>query len=205
MSFGLHLISCGLLLLILLLANSSQLHVGAVATCPGLVSAGVAGKPQCTAACQAATCNALATFFHTTYDPSATLFKSWRQQFGWEGLLSKNCSQILAAGPNPVDGTPAYCSWYGVTCCSLPGVLMKYCNVSNSLMQLRIGVNGLNGRVDDPNFMQSIVQLHSCGLVSLVVPGNALSGSMTDAWGDLVNLQAMDICKYQQQQLSDYS
>jgi len=28
---------------------------------------------------------------------------------------------------------------------------------------------------------------------------------LTDAWGDLVNLQAMDICKYQQQQLSDYS
>jgi hypothetical protein len=72
---------------------------------------------------------------------------------------------------------------------------MKYCAVSNSLMQLKLVVNGLNGSVDDPNFMQSIAQLHSCGLVSMSLPGNALSGSMTDAWGELTNLAVLDICK----------
>eukprot|EP00775_Hariotina_reticulata_P005596 gene5596-5834_t len=72
---------------------------------------------------------------------------------------------------------------------------MSYCAVSNALMQLKIGVNGLNGSVDNPAFMESISQLHSCGLGSLLLPGNALSGSMTDAWGDLVNLQMLELSK----------
>eukprot|EP00775_Hariotina_reticulata_P004431 gene4431-4686_t len=54
-------------------------------------------------------------------------------------------------------------------------------------------VNGLAGRVDDPSFITGILQLHHCGLVNLSLHSNALSGSLTDEWGQMSHLEALDL------------
>jgi len=107
-------------------------------------------------------------------------------------LLNSSCSQILS-NPNPLDGSPAYCSWLGITCCSRPAVVKGYCTDSNALKEVKLEVNGLQGAIDDPAFMQSLAQLHACGLISLSLAGNSLSGSMTDDWGQLTNLASLNL------------
>eukprot|EP00775_Hariotina_reticulata_P005277 gene5277-5512_t len=64
-------------------------------------------------------------------------------------------------------------------------------------MELKLDVNGLYGNVSDPTFLQSIAQLHACGLTSLSLSGNELSGSLTDDWGELSNLAALSLAHNQ--------
>jgi len=118
-------------------------------------------------------------------------------QQGWLGSAVAEKLQPDIVYPNPVDGSPAYCSWLGITCCTRPAVLGKYCNQSNVVVGLQLEANGLQGRIDDPAFMASIAQLHVCGLIRLSLFGNALSGSMVESWGDLSNLVYLDLGKLQ--------
>jgi hypothetical protein len=69
------------------------------------------------------------------------------------------------------------------------------CHASDSVMELKVDVNGLHGNVSGANIMRSIAQLHACGLISLSLQGNELSGSLTDDWGELSNLTALSLGK----------
>eukprot|EP00775_Hariotina_reticulata_P007361 gene7361-7572_t len=81
----------------------------------------------------------------------------------------------------------------------LPGsqaaLSVSACSALNTVTEIKIEVNGVNGSVEDPAFMQSVVQLHDCGLVSLSLHGNALAGSITETWGNLTNLMSLNLAK----------
>lgn len=165
-------------------------------TCPGLEP----GTWECTADCQQATCSALAAFFRSTYNASNTAIKSWRNRQGWEDLLTKTCEEITSR--TTADGKwPSYCDWYGITCCT--GIApppawpsftpLPACTLLKTIEGINVQVNGLNGSVSDDAFQQSIAQLHACGLVRLELSGNALTGSLTNIWGDMVNLTTLNL------------
>lgn len=71
--------------------------------------------------------------------------------------------------------------------------MMGLCPMINVLMELKLEVNGLNGSISDPAFEQSIAQLHACGLISLELAGNALSGTFSNYWGEFRNLWALNV------------
>lgn len=148
---------------------------------------------DCTAPCQRETCEALASFFKSTYNATTPHLTSWRNKKGWEAVLQQNCSEILATPA--ADGSPSYCSWPGVTCCDSASQLSFGCKHLHALTALQLNVNGLNGSVSDPTFQQSIAQLHACGLTTLELQGNALSGVLDDSWGLLTNLQTLILGK----------
>lgn len=180
------LCSCALLLCLLNVSIvTTTLAVSSV--CPGLQ------QGVCTGACQTATCSALARFFSSTFVESRQGLetKSWADDTGWEITRTQSCQQILAA-----KGTiPSYCSWYGVTCCSAEDVAQQDCSGLNTVVELKVPVNGVNGSVADPTVVQSILQLHACGLKHLSLPGNDLSGSIGSDWGMLSNLTVLDLGK----------
>lgn len=161
-------------------------------TCPGLVPISPTAY-ECTRDCQHTTCEALTDFFTSTYQSSSTMFQSWPRRQGWEALLTQNCSQILAA--STLMG-PTYCSWPGVACCTRIWKSMGLCNSTNTLFALRLEVNGLVTNINDVIFQHSIAQLHACGLTNLTMPGNALSGSLTNVWGNLTQLVSLNLGRY---------
>lgn len=194
------------LLLIAAFLSSVQAADRAIATgsttCPGLQLDPVSGIVECTAECQQRTCAALATFFIFSYSPSNPALRSWRNRQGWETTLTQSCDDILAL-PG-YGGMPSYCGWYGITCCTSapaffnPFALVNYpaCSVLKSVTEINLQVNGLKASIADIAFQQSIAQLHACGVMRLVLPGNSLSGSLTDFWGDLSNLTALNLGEY---------
>ena len=114
------------------------------AACAGLVASPLSGV-VCSAPCQQATCAALRAFFNSTYNTSSPLLNSWRIKDGWDVLLTETCSQITA---NVLaDGAASYCGWFGVTCCSPELQYLGYCNATNTVMGIKLEVNGLNGSV----------------------------------------------------------
>lgn len=157
--------------------------------CPGLMQQHDSDILNCSTVCQQTTCDALQTLFKSTYNASTPYLKTWRNRQGWEAMLQQNCSQILAEATK--KGTPAYCSWHGITCCR--SLFRPYCNATNAVAAIQLDVNGLNGSVLDLSFQQSLAQLHACGLISLQLAGNALSGSLDAFWGRLLNLRVLNI------------
>lgn len=160
--------------------------------CPGLVQVS-SGSSDCTVPCQQATCAALTAFFNATYNASADLVASWSNKYGWEAALMQNCSQIVAA---TVDGAPGYCTWHGVTCCSGLLQYLGICSANNAVIEVKMEVNGLVGSIEDLALQQAIAQLHDCGMVSLSMLGNTLSGSLTSFWGQLNNLKFLNLGKW---------
>eukprot|EP00878_Enallax_costatus_P047112 GHUV01057509.1.p1 GENE.GHUV01057509.1~~GHUV01057509.1.p1 ORF type:complete len:552 (+),score=103.69 GHUV01057509.1:2259-3914(+) len=193
MSSSENLYCCIVCVLICLLAGQQRPVAAAnsVYTCPGLVQ--ISSQTVCTAPCQQATCTALAAFFNSTYNGTNPTIKPWRFRNGWSDLEIQSCSQLVAA--TPIGGLPAYCSWFGLTCCTPPLAAAGYCTNLATVLEVKVEVNGLNGSIEGPDFQQSIGQLHACGLKSLTVTGNALSGSLTDFWGQLVNLNVLGLAK----------
>lgn len=176
-------------------------------TCPGLEpSTTEPGTTICTVPCQQAVCTALTAFFQSTYNPGNPSIRSWRNRQGWESTLTRSCSDIVTAPA--ADGLPTYCGWHGVTCCTGAASLSFWqlstvnslgrnvtCSNQGAVYELNLQVNGLNGSVTDETFQQSLEQLHACGLSRIILPGNALSGSLTDFWGNLVNLTGLSLGK----------
>lgn len=177
------LLSC----LVLAAAVSSQ-PVGLIPpVCPGLQ------QGICTESCQSAICAALSSFFKSTFNESrrGVATKSWAIQTGWNLTRTQSCKQILSAR----SSRPSYCSWYGVTCCAQEAIAEQQCKAVHSVAELKMQVNGINGSVDDPAVMQSMLQLHACGLTRLVLQGNDMSGSLSPAWGFMTNLTVLDLGK----------
>lgn len=152
--------------------------------CPGIEPS--PSSIVCTAACQEATCTGLTQLFFSTNDGRAPQSVTWRKIHGWDSLLTNTCNQTLAVLAG--DGTPNYCTWYGVSCCTVALRDMGYCLVVNSVLSLELDTNGLIGDIENPLFQSSIAQLHACGMLDLTLTGNTLSGSLTDFWGGLTNM-----------------
>lgn len=170
------------------------------ATCPGILPASLVLDAQpnatvCTADCQLATCHALLAFFTATQNQEDPGTGVWRTSDGWQDALTRSCDQLLGSVGQREE--PAYCSWYGVSCCNPLLQLAGFCQSTNSVLEIKLEVNGLVATVEGPSLQQSILQLHACGLRNLSLNGNALSGSLTDYWGQLVNLQVLDLGKPQ--------
>lgn len=169
--------------------------------CPGLEQSTSSGMMECTRSCQQTTCAGLHNFFNSTYNTSNPEIRSWRYKDGWEALLTQTCDEILATPTD--DGLPSYCGWFGVACCPgeplpvapMPAPAFEICNTVNSVTQLDLQVNGLNGSIAAESFQQSVAQLHACGMTRLILTGNALSGSLTDFWGELGNLTVLNLGK----------
>eukprot|EP00882_Tetradesmus_deserticola_P019987 GHRQ01021538.1.p1 GENE.GHRQ01021538.1~~GHRQ01021538.1.p1 ORF type:complete len:216 (+),score=58.65 GHRQ01021538.1:258-905(+) len=181
---------------VLLLCLSSAQHAagapraGIPSSCPGLQ------QGVCTAACQLATCTALADFYTSTFNPDKPWdTKPWADKQGWELTESRSCQQLLA-GPARV---PSYCSWNGVSCCDPAGLAEKQCSYVQSVSELKVQVNGLNGTLGSPGIINNLLQLHACGLTRLSLQGNDLTGSMTPEWGLMTNLLVLDLCEFRQQ------
>lgn len=145
-------------------------------SCPGVYD------QRCTLDCQLATCRALASFYRATYNPS----QPWQHDIGWRTTNNSSCEDQLLSGP-------VYCDWEGIQCCNAEMVEAHRCNALNAVKALDLQVNGLNGSISNPAFMNSILQLHSCGASKLQLQGNDLSGSLSSSWGQLVNLTYLDL------------
>lgn len=145
--------------------------------CPGVFDR------VCTPECQTAVCRALASLYRVTHNPS----QPWQHDSGWSSTVSSDCESLTLAGP-------VYCQWDGVLCCTPNMLHEKHCSAVHSIKALDLQVNGLNGSVDDPEFMNSLLQLHACGTRKLQLQGNDLSGQMSSsAWDKLVNITYLDL------------
>lgn len=140
----------------------------------------------CGPLCRKATCEALLDFYDSTY--SAKVPESWAIRENWETAVGRKCTEILRA---PAHAPPEYCKWYGVLCCWDS----TRCRAQYTVMGLAIPVNGLTGNISSPNFLQAVAQLHECGLSQITLDGNNLYGSLSDDWGEFLNLTELTIGK----------
>lgn len=146
--------------------------------CPGLQGL------VCGTACQQATCKALATFYEAT-----TVEMEWADSGGWQALRGTSCAELVLGG----SSAPAYCAWLGVSCCDAGGAAAGRCIAAHAIDDLTITVNRLNGSIAEPPFMDSLVQLHACGLRGVDLEGNELSGTVSARWGELTNLRRLSL------------
>lgn len=140
----------------------------------------------CGPLCRKATCEALLDFYNSTN--TAEVSHSWAIKEKWETALGRKCTDILRA---PVHSPPEYCQWYGVVCCWDS----TKCGVLYTVMGLALPVNDLTGDISSPKLLQAVAQLHGCGLNQLTLDGNNLYGSLTNDWGQFVNLTEFNIGK----------
>ncbi|WIA21067.1 hypothetical protein OEZ85_005388 [Tetradesmus obliquus] len=157
--------------------------------CPGVTS-GV-----CEEQCQLHVCKQLAAFYKATNNINP-VNGPWDEEAGWEQTSQKNCSQLLAAAARSSSSSssaPAYCSWFGVTCCSAAVSAAGRCSPVNAVAGVDLPLNNLNASISDDSFMAPLLQLHGCGLTVANLEQNCFDGSMTDAWGKMVNLRHISL------------
>lgn len=170
------LLACLLVGSIITLADGQQNGTAPI-SCPGVF------EQVCTTDCQTAVCRALSSFYRATYNAS----QAWQHQKGWNLTANQSCEELL------VNGT-VYCHWDGVQCCTPEMARKRECTIVHAVRGLDLEVNRLNGSVDNSVFMNSLLQLHACGISKLQLQGNDLSGNMSSpAWGQLVNLTILDL------------
>jgi hypothetical protein len=165
-----------------LLADNSSTG-DALPECPGIESGGT----LCGAACQVAVCEALEKFYVATLNRT----REWYVQDGWELLQTRHCVELLAAAP--AGAAPVYCSWTGVACCTPDAMRAGACWSINSVANISITVNFVNGSISNPSFLRAVGALSVCGLVQLDLEGNELSGVLEPRWGQLRNLTVLNL------------
>lgn len=166
-------------------AGSPQAEFPPPPTCPG-IRGGV-----CTLPCQRATCDALAAFFRLTFNESSP----WHRPETWEVIKTVPCSRIIpssGSGGQP----PAYCKWYGITCCDPQASGAGLCGPVHSLANLTLTADSLNGSYSNPAVMDALEQLHACGMVVLDLESNDMSGEMNGRWGRFTNLTVLNLGKH---------
>lgn len=150
------------------------------ASCPGVQNA------TCGLACQAATCRALVGFTGATYNASYSGLSRYR---GWTGTVS----DCLAHTTNSTAQLAGFCSRYGVECCAGADFARGECGIRGAVTGIVLEVNFLNGSISDPMLLAALSQLHACGLTKLVLQGNDMSGTLSDAWGNLTQLTYLNL------------
>ena len=147
-----------------------------------------AGGTLCGAECQVTVCQALEEFYVATLNRT----RQWYVQDGWELLQTRHCVELMAAAP-PSAAPPVYCSWTGVGCCTPAAMRDGACWSINSVANISITVNFVNGSISDDRFMHAVGALSACGLVHLDLEGNELTGSMQPRWGRMRNLTVLNL------------
>lgn len=122
--------------------NASKPQAKLAGKCPG-VSAGVCQLP-----CQLYTCKQLAAF----YFHSNNITDGWDEERGWRTTQSMPCERLIA----PKAAAPAYCSWFGITCCKAADVAAGECSVVHSVLVIEMPLNNLNVSVSDPKWLRTV-------------------------------------------------
>lgn len=155
-------------------------------SCPGLVGG------ACKLPCQRVTCEALGTFFRLTFNKSLP----WEQPQTWNITLVQPCEKIIPArvpGQQP-PRRPAYCSWYGISCCSPAEKAAGSCPIVDGVANISLASDSVNGSLSDGAFMDALEQLHACGLVGLDLEANDMSGEIDgERWAKLTNLKVLNL------------
>ncbi|WIA08451.1 hypothetical protein OEZ85_007888 [Tetradesmus obliquus] len=140
------------------------------------------------------TCEALQTFGRALGQ------STWFRSTGWQDVPATAtpataCQAYLSGSKPDAAASPAYCSWYGITCnsttysttCATGGP------AAQGIRSVELTNNNVIGRVDDPAFLQAIQQLHDCGLKELVIGGSSfgLLGTLSPAIAALDKLQVL--------------
>jgi hypothetical protein len=114
----------------------------------------------------------------------------------WSVFDSKACGELVRRSAPPPDGPPpAYCSLWGVRCCTpqlraAGGCRGPYGSVTN----ITIKADSVNGSVSDPRILGAFEELHACGLEGLNLESNDISGSLTGPWwARMTNLTVLDL------------
>lgn len=97
---------------------------------------------------------------------------------GWELTQIGSCGNLTAA-QLPTE-EPSYCNWYGVECCTSELAEAGACAAPHAVYALILGNNRLNGDLTADILINSLHQLHNCGLQHLDLEANDLWGSLTD-------------------------
>jgi hypothetical protein len=134
-------------------------------------------------------CRQLAAFYKATNNISETN-GPWDEEGGWELTSSKSCEQLI-----PVSSIqqPAYCAWFGITCCTAAELSAGTCSAIGAVAAIDLPLNNLNASIEESSFLQPVQQLHACGLTTLNLEANSFSGTLSDAWGRLVHLRKLDL------------
>lgn len=147
--------------------------------------AGITGG-VCTLPCQRTVCDALASFLRIAYNESLP----WTDITGWELTRTVGCGKLITAA---AAARPAYCSWPGVQCCTPTAAAARRCSVVHAVANLSLGVNSVNASCSDPEWLDTLEQLHSCGMVELDLEANELSGEVSPRFGRLTNLTILNL------------
>jgi hypothetical protein len=131
-------------------------------------------------------CQALQLFWDSCQDEM-----EWEQSQGWEGLAA-GCASVIAPDPPPQQ-PPAYCAWFGLHCCTPGDVAAGRCGAVHAVKALNMKVNSVNCSLSSDAVLDSLEQLHACGLRGLDLEGNELSGSLGPRWGSLNGLTTLDL------------
>uniref|UniRef100_A0A383WDG8 Guanylate cyclase domain-containing protein n=1 Tax=Tetradesmus obliquus TaxID=3088 RepID=A0A383WDG8_TETOB len=150
-------------------------------SCPG-VSDGVCGS-----SCQLYLCEALATFYKVTNNVS----DPWDKEYGWQRVKSTPCSKLVT--PVAAAGSPAYCRWWGITCCQAADVAKGDCSAVHGIKAIDLPINNLNASLSNPGMVSSLLSIHACGLTVLNLEANNLAGSIPEQYSQLVNLKVLNL------------
>lgn len=136
-------------------------------------------------------CRQLAAFYSATNNISEAN-GPWDEEGGWELTSSRSCEQLLPASSTQQQ-QPAYCSWFGISCCTAADLSEGACTAIGAVAAIDLPLNNLNASISDAAFLQPVQQLHACGLTTLNLEANSFSGTLSDEWGRLVHLQKLDL------------
>jgi hypothetical protein len=122
--------------------NATQQQAKHLATCPG-IKAGV-----CQLECQLYTCKQLAAF----YFHSNNITDGWDEERGWRATQNLPCERLIA----PKAAVPAYCSWFGISCCRPRDAAAGECSVVHGVWEIEMPLNNLNVSVSDPKWLRTV-------------------------------------------------
>lgn len=184
------------LLLLCLLPAAFLIRLAQSATCPSLDSNGCCGQ-----ACRQQQCQALHVVGATLGAVPRPNMPAWKNSSGWKGVFndpslssSAACQQYLKAGS--ATAAPGYCSWYGISCSA--AAHSNTCSQSGgsyAVTQIELVNNDLSGYINSTGFMESLQQLHDCGLTKFIIGGACfeLRGTISPLFGKLNRLQTLGI------------
>ena len=174
---------------------------GAASQCPGAFPNGTCGFD-----CQKSICEQLVQIFQTSQTPKEKAwgvedeYPGWisngrANDSGWIPSIKAGCGYLIQPGVYP----PAYCDnptyFPGISCCTAAKqtYLGEPCPYLYTPVNFSMAVNRVNASIEAGPFLDSITHLMECGLRSLNLDGNRLSGSFSPIWGSFTGLRQLQL------------
>jgi hypothetical protein len=155
-------------------------RAGNRAVCPG-IAGGVCALP-----CQRVICGALSDFLAITYNASLP----WNNVTGWELTTTLGCGRLVTPA---AAARPPFCGWPGLACCEPRQAALGHCSVINAVANITMPVDQVNVSLSNAGFLDTLEQLHACGLVVLDLEANELTGTISPRFGALHNLRVLNV------------